>query len=342
MLAYSFLLSPGLVYSQGPWSPTRATVLPGLEALLPRGEKTFYRLAADRPDRPAAAAGLAAIGAAVADTFTIPILLVAALPAWGGSLLPGVLAALVAVWCCLCMHRVQTPPNPFLAMMSRGDFHDLMGAGDVETFWLQTGLLVSVVLAFGQCRESGALSDTAFVIAVAAHSAANVAIRVSLGLWAGGRSRGEDALLVAVERRLLELSLACAAAIWWLGRDDVPAVPTAEGSEVAAAGAPGAGDGLAAKLLSFVGLSSELDLRASDILVALYLCVTTAIATRATLAGVRWGTSYIEELSGVRRPAGGAYVLCKDAAAARAALDRATPVGVVLSAVDLWGNLDPG
>ena len=188
MLAYSFFLSPGLVYSQGPWSPTRATVLPGLEALLPRGEKTFYRLAADRPDRPAAAAGLAAIGAAVADTFTIPILLVAVLPAWGGSLLPGVLAALVAAWCCQCMHRVQTPPNPFLAMISRGDSHDLMGAGDMETFRLQTGLLVSVVLAFGQCRESGALSDTAFVIAVAAHSAANVAIRVSLGLWAGGRS----------------------------------------------------------------------------------------------------------------------------------------------------------
>ena len=255
-------------------------------------------------------------------------------------MLPGVLAALAACWCCQC-RCIQTPPNPFLAMMSRGDFHDLMGAGDVETFWLQTGLLVSVVLAFGQCRESGALSDTAFVIAVAAHSAANVAIRVSLGLWAGGRSR-EDVLLVAVERRLLELSLVCAAAIWWLGRDDVPAAPTAEASEVAAAGAAGAGDGLAAKLLSFVGLSSELDLRASDILVALYLCVATAIAIRATLAGVRWGTAYIEELSGVRRPAGGAYLLCKDAAAARAALDTATPVGVVLSAVGLWGNLDPG
>ena len=172
-------------------------------------------------------------------------------------MLPGVLAALVAAWCCQCMHRVQTPPNPFLAMMSRGDFHDLMGAGDMETFRLQTGLLVSVVLAFGQCRESGALSDTAFVIAVAAHSAANVAIRVSLGLWAGGRSRGEDeGVLVGVEQRLLELSLACAAAIWWLGGgDDVPPAQTAEAAE--AAGASGVGDGLAAKLLSFVGLSSD-------------------------------------------------------------------------------------
>ena len=332
--------------------------VPSLEALLPRGEKSFYRLAAGMPTAAPAAEGLRCVGEAVSLVFSSALMLVATLPAWGGSLLPGTLAALLSIWAGQC-GVLCCPRNPYLMAHCRKysassvasvlvgrlvtkprlctgqQCDDITAAAGGAAFRAQTALLMLVLLGFGLCMESGALSETAFVVAVAAHGSANLALRASLGLWAGGRGGG---LLIGAEQQLLGLSLACAAAIWWLSRD-VPSTPSAEAFD--AVEVPG--DGLVPRLLSLCGVASlGADLRAGDLLLALYLCVTAAIATRATLAGVRWEVAWLEEADGVRRPVGGAYVLCKDTKAARVALDRATPLGVVLSAVGWWGRLDPG
>ena len=316
---YSFDMLGGGLGGDTPWSPTRATLLPALnDILLPRGEKNWYQLAGRMTLAPPAAKGLMVLGEAVGHAFAWPLLLVAMLPAWGESLLPGVLAALLYLWHCQCYPLWICPREAFLMARCRSSCDDLTAAKDNQI--AQTALLVLVILGFGVSVASGALSETMFVLAVAAHGSANVTIRASLGLWCGGRGErlardDGEGLLIAAEQRLLELSITCAAVIWWLGRDNKP---TAQ--KVLAPSSPTA----------FLSHLDNLGLQAGDYVLALYLCVAAAIAMRATLAGVEWAEVW--KTRGERRwKVGGVYVLRENTEDARAALDKATPLGVVLS-----------